>query len=92
MTRIIFLVYYVKLSTFLGFLQQIQPLNDGRVTDTCAGLRERASELETREEKIAEFLSTLRHVLRSIQELKHISQEENEGFGNIQDIEVCFID
>lgn len=62
------------------------------MTDTCAGLRERARELETREEKIAEFLSTLRHVLRSIQELKHISQEENEGFGNIQYIEVCFID
>ena len=41
-----------------------------------------------REEKIAEFLSTLRHVLRSIQELKHFTQE---GVGNIHDAEVLKI-
>ena len=41
-----------------------------------------------REEKIAEFLSTLRQVLRSIQELKHFTQE---GVGNIHDAEVLKI-
>lgn len=53
-----------------------------------ANFRHQVEELEIREEKIAEFLSTLRHVLRSIQELKHIAQEEDNSVGNIHDIEV----
>ena len=56
-----------------------------------ANLHHQVEELEIREEKIAEFLSTLRHVLRSIQELKHITQEEGDGVGNIHDIEVLKI-
>ena len=63
----------------------MQALNNKRVTEVLTSLRERGKGLEIKEEKMAEFLSTLRHVLRSIQELKRITQDEN---GNDRDNEV----
>ncbi|XP_028409089.1 uncharacterized protein LOC114531672 [Dendronephthya gigantea] len=58
-------------------LQKVQPLGNERVAEVFTSLQELGEELEMREEKMAEFLSTLRHVLRSIQELEHITQDEN---------------
>ena len=54
-------------------------------------MRHYAKVLETNEETMAGFLSALRHVLRSIQELKRITQDERENAENIQDIEVCLL-
>lgn len=59
------------------------------VADACAIVKEQTEELEEREERIAEFLSTLRYIDRSIQELKEMSLEDHDTEENLQGTEVC---
>lgn len=68
--------------------KKVQTSNDERTTGMCSSMAEQEKELEAREETTADFLSSLRHVLRAIQELKYTCEKESAETGNRQDVEV----
>ena len=60
-----------------------------RITDVCVGVEEQARVLEEREERIAGFLSTLRCINRSIQELQEMIAEDSRDGEQVEGTEVC---
>ena len=90
------LVELGEMSSALNDFQEnlSQTKNEGeetstKITDVCVGVEEQARVLEEREERIAGFLSTLRCINRSIQELQEMIAEDSRDGEQVEGTEVC---